>query len=454
VALAIGVSSLAASGQAPVVPAIVINDVTVVDATGRGPLPGMTVLIADGRIADLGKGKQFKLPPGSEAIDGTGKFLIPGLWNMHVHLVGYEQAVEAFPAVLAAGVTGVRDMGSPLRDALRVREEATRRASGPRVITPGPLLVRGIPPGMKGSLMLRPVHDQDSADEAVTSLRAAGVDFIKVDGSLSRDAYVGVASAARAQQFPFAGHVPPSVSLREASDLGQRSIEHLGGPQYQLLIACSAREDELRAQISALFEQQVQSAFRGEDPEPEHQMAIFTRPILESFSEPKCHDVVSRLRKNRTWQVPTLAALRGVWNEPALTAEDRELGERIQLKQLLVVADMARSGVPLMAGTDGPLAQAGPALHDELEMLIKAGLTPMQALQSATRNPAEFMDRLRDLGTIERGKIADLVLLDADPLADIANTRRVSAVILGGWVVTRIQPQAGSGPSMVPRIQE
>ena len=117
-------------------------------------------------------------------------------------------------------------------------------------------------------------------------------------------------------------------------------------------------------------------------------------------------------------------------------------------------AEMAQGGVSMMAGTDGPLSQAGTGLHDELEMLIKAGLTPMQVLQSATRNPAEYMDRLRELGTIERGKIADLVLLDADPLVDIANARRVSVVILGGQIVSRIQPQPSPRPSMIPRIQQ
>jgi imidazolonepropionase-like amidohydrolase len=129
-----------------------------------------------------------------------------------------------------------------------------------------------------------------------------------------------------------------------------------------------------------------------------------------------------------------------VWGESSLTAEDREYGEKIQQKQFAVVAAMARAGVPLMAGTDGPLAQAGPALHDELQMLVKAGMSPLHALQAATRNPAAFIGRLPELGTIERGKIADLVLVDADPLLDIANLRRVSTVILGGKVVARLQP--------------
>lgn len=446
-------TSLTMAPQFASAQSILIKDVTVIDATGRAAQPHMTVLIANGHIADVASGKQFKLPPGTEVIDGAGKFLIPGLWNMHVHLLGYEQATSAFPKVLAAGVTSVRDMGSPLTDALRVRAQTQNSTNAPRLTTSGPLLVRAIPPSMKGTMMLRPVAAATDAAEAVSALKAAEVDFIKVEGSLTRDAYLAIAAAARAQQIPFVGHVPPSVSIREASDLGQRSIEHLGGPQYQALIACSTRGDELRARMSAIFDKQVEIAFAGGEPEPEHQRAAFTKMILETFDDRKATALIALFKKNRTWHTPTLGALRSVWNEPKLTAEDREYGEQIQSKQFAIVAAMARSGVPLLAGTDGPLSQAGPALHHELALLVKAGLSPMQALQTATRNPAELAGRLRDLGTIERGKIADLVLLDGDPLADIANTRRVSAVLRDGRMVSAIQPSVGPGPSTTLRTR-
>ena len=450
--IALMLAVTATAGAQPVSgPAIVIYDVTVIDGTGRAAQPHMTVLISGSRIAELSSGRQFKLPAGSQAIDGAGKFLIPGLWNMHVHLLDYEQAVRAFPSVLAAGVTGVRDMGSPLADANRARAEAAT-SGGPRIVTSGPLLVRAIPPSMTGTMMLRPLADASGAAEAVATLKAGGADFIKVEGSLSREVYFAVAAAARTQKIPYAGHIPPSVRVGDASERGQRSVEHLGGPQYQMLIACSTRETELRAQMSASFERQVSAAFRGEEPEPEHQRAAFTRTILDGYDDRKCQALIDRLKKNRTWQVPTLVALRSVWNESRLTAEDRDYGGRIQQKQFDIVAAMAQRGVPLMAGTDGPLAQAGSALHNELAMLVKAGLSPMQALQSAARNPAEFMGRLGDLGTIERGKIADLVLLDADPLADIANVRRVSAVVLGGKLVTPVQPSGSQAPSMPMRI--
>src|SRR6266487_3727004 len=225
----------------------------------------------------------------------------------------------------------------------------------------------------------------------------------------------------------------------------QRSVEHLGGPHHALLIACSTREKALQADATAIFEREIDGAFRGQDPEPGELHAALTKPILETYSDSKASTLFARFRRNETWQVPTLVALRSLWSRQGLSADDLTYGEKVQQKQLDVVVAMWRSGVKVMAGTDGPLAQAGPALHDELALFVKAGLSPMQALQAATRNPAEFMGRLRDFGTVERGKIGDVILLDANPLVDITNTRRVTAVILGGRLATPVhRPSRGN----------
>ncbi|MDO8680505.1 MAG: amidohydrolase family protein [Acidobacteriota bacterium] len=433
--LSVAVSASPVAAQSQTSP-IAITDVTVIDGTGRPAQPHMTVIIANGRIVDLGRTGTLKPRAGAQILDGTGKFAIPGLWNMHVHALNYEHSKAAFPALLAAGVTGVRDMGAPLDDVLRLRTEtASRVLTGPHITTPGPLLVRAMPPDMTGSKMLRVVTSSDEASDAVSSLKTAGADFIEVEGSASRTVYLAVAVNARRQHIPFAGHIPPSITAREASEAGQRSVEHLGGPHHAVLLGCSDREAEQRQQLAGMYERGFEAAMRGQDPEPEQMRANVTKAILGSFSDIKARALFDRFRRNRTWQVPTLVALRGLWRQKGLTAEDLEYGERIQQKQLDVVGAMARAGVRIMAGTDGPMSQAGAALHDELVLLVKAGLTPMQALQAATRSPAEFMRRLRDFGTIERGRVADIVLLDANPLDDITNTRRVSTVMLGGNVI-------------------
>jgi hypothetical protein len=443
---ALVLTASAMGGQAPGPrPPLAVTDVTLIDGTGTAARPHMTVVIADGRISHIARNETFKPTPGTEIVDGTGKFAIPGLWNMHVHSVGYEQARKAFPAVLAAGVVGVRDMGSPVDEVLRLRSEThAGQLRGPHMVVAGPLLTRGIPPSMAGTTMLRPVGAPDDASGVVVGLKKSGIDFIKVDGSLTRAGYFAVAASARRQRIPFDGHIPPAVSAIEASNAGQRSVEHLGGPHHAVLIACSTRESELQAEAAAIFERQVDAVFRGEEPDSSHLRAAFTKPVLETYSEAKATAVFDRFREHNTWQVPTLGTLRRLWGAPGLSPEDRTYGEKIQQRQLDVVAAMKRAGVKILAGTDGPLPQAGSALHDELALFVKAGLSPMEALQTATRHPAEFTGRLREMGTIERGKAADIVLLDADPLVAIENVRRVAVVILAGTLVTTLDRQPSS----------
>jgi len=192
----------------------------------------------------------------------------------------------------------------------------------------------------------------------------------------------------------------------------------------------------LKSRASAILKAEVEALFQGaEDPDPGELRVAFTREILESYSERKAAALFQRFRKNETWQVPTLVAMRGLWDRKDLSAEDRKYGEEIQQKQLQVVAAMWRAGVMIMAGTDGPLSEAGPALHRELALLVQAGLTPLAAIQAATLRPAEFMRKLDQFGSIELGKTADFLILDANPLGDIANTKRISAVVLGGKLV-------------------
>jgi imidazolonepropionase-like amidohydrolase len=444
-ALAPIISAFVLAGQAPrqaTESLLAITDVTLIDGTGTAARSHMTVTMAHGRITAVVPSDTFQPPPGAQIINGTGRFAIPGLWNMHVHSVGYEQASKAFPDVLAAGIVGIRDMGAPVDDVLRLRTDTNEgRLRGPHMLVAGPLLARGIPPRMAGTTMLSPVSSADQASDVVVTLKKKGVDFIKVDGSLTRAAYFAVAAAAKRENMSFDGHIPPAISANEASDAGQRSIEHLGGPHHAVLLACSTRESELQAEAAAMFERQADAVFRSEPSDSAHLRAAFTKRVLDTFSDAKATALFDRFRKNNTWHVPTLVTLRSLWRSQGLAPEDLADGATIQQKQLDVVARMWRSGVKIMAGTDGPLPQAGPALHDELALLVKAGLSPMEALQAATRNPAEFMGRLREVGTIEAGKVADIVVLDANPLVDIENARRVAATIRAGSLVTTANRQ-------------
>ncbi len=399
--------------------------------------PDMTVLTSGGRITEIGRTATLRVPEDAGLFEGSGKYMLPALWNMHVHSVDYGAAIKAFPQLLASGVVGVRDMAAPLDTVLRLRNETDDQlVHRPHMLVSGPMLVGPIPPRLAAMKLIQAVNNPEDGKARVRSLKQAGVDFIKVNDSLPENIYAAIAAEAKREHISFVGHVPPSIGATKASDMGQRSIEHLGGPHNAVLIACSPREAGLKSRASAILKAEIEALFQGaEDPDPGELRVAFTREILESYSERKAAALFQRFRKNETWQVPTLVAMRGLWDRKDLSAEDRKYGEEIQQKQLQVVGAMWRAGVKIMAGTDGPLSEAGPALHRELALLVQAGLTPLAAIQAATLRPAEFMRKLDQFGSIELGKTADFLILEANPLGDIANTKRISAVVLGGKLV-------------------
>ena len=293
-----------------------------------------------------------------------------------------------------------------------------------------------------------------------------GDDFIKVYSLLPRDAYFAIADESKKQGIPFEGHVPISVSAEEASNAGQKSIEHLTG----ILPACSTRAGELlkssQETLAAIIagQQPPVSAVHGAANREWEKLA------LETYSSQQAEALFAELKRNQTWQCPTLTVLRSIaflddpsfTNDPRLkymphdiraswdpktdfrlktrTAEDWARSKKVFSKDAEIVGAMQRAGVRILAGTDtlNPYCFPGFSLHDELGLLVKAGLSPMEALQAATLNPARFMGKDKDFGTVETGKIADLVLLDANPLNDIANTKRIDAVVLGGNFFSRV----------------
>lgn len=416
---------------------IVFTHVTVIDATGAPAKPDMSVVVADGRIIALGRTGKVRLPKGAEIVNARGKFLIPGLWDMHIHSGGYENGKKYFPRLIANGTTGVRDMGTPLDQILQLRKEVDEgKILGPRMVIAGPLVQGPLPFRMPVFIS---VNNEAEAKQAVISLKEGSVDFIKVQDALPRDLYFAIAAEAKRQKISFAGHVPPSISATEASNAGQRSIEHLGGRFYGVLLACSDREAELTKKVRAIVNDVMKALNEKKEPDDSGIFrASFTKPLFESFSDRKAAALFSMFLKNQTWQVPTLVAqpLRQAINERKdLGEDDVSYGKKLLQKQLDLVRAMKRAGVKIMAGTDFPPERS--RLYEELSLLVEAGLTPMEALQSATRNPAEFLGKLDSLGTIERGKIADLVLLDANPLEDISNVQKINTVVFGGKLIPK-----------------
>ena len=379
----------------------------------------------------------MKPGPGTRVIDAAGQFLIPGLWDMHFHL---DPQGKELHTLAANGITGIREMYSQIPIATlaawRSRPENPRIAIGG--FLDGPLL--------RTSNATPDAYAVGTAEEArlaVDLLAASGADFLKVYNSLPREAYFEIAKRSKSLGIPFAGHVPEAVSPAEASEAGQRSQEHL----INILLACSTREEDLRAQriftmndpaVSAV-ERALQLGF----PDP--------KGLFDSYDGAKAAVLFQTFVRYDTWQTPTLALLQSFLadrDRARRTLYMRDLSPEVfdmwmdRIRALLdrykkLVGDMHRAGVEFLAGTDtspnNPV-RVGTGLHDELELLVQSGFTPMEALQSATLNPARYFGTLKDMGTIEAGKFADLVLLNANPLDDIRNTRKISTVILRGKI--------------------
>ncbi len=437
--LSLAITILARQSQFPT-KSLVFTSVTVIDATGAPAKPNQTVIINGGRIAAIGETGKVTIPKDAQTIDARGKYLIPGLWDMHVHA----WAKDIFsPLLIANGVTGVRDMFSGIARIKQWRQEiAEGKTIGPRIFAAGQI-VDGPKPVWPGSI---PVKDATEGRQAVAKVKADGSDFVKVYSLLPRDAFFAIADEAKKLNIPFAGHVPHSVTAVEASDAGIKSIEHL----ERVLLGCSAAEAEIQKEAGRLTMEQ-------------------RRRIIETYDEKKAQALFARFTKNGTWQSPTLVVLRALgrlddpnftgdprvkylpqfmtasWNPkndfrfrsftPETYASYRETFE----KHLEIVGRMRRTGVEFLAGTDTPNPYCFPgfSLHDELALLVRAGLSPMEALQAATRNPAKYLGLLDSLGTLEQGKIADLVLLEANPLADITNTQKINAVVVNGKLLDK-----------------
>ena len=434
-------------------------NVTVIDGSGAGPSHDMTVVVVDGRIDSVEKTAAARPRPGLQTIDLTGKFVIPGLIESHVHTGGPEQVLA--PLYALTGITTVREMrGEAFHHAWRDKIQQGRLL-GPRWVIGSPI-VDGVPSlHTHDTGSLDEVSTPQQAREAVRAAKRAGADFIKVYSRLTPEAYLAIADESRRQGIPYAGHCPDLMTIARASHLGQVSIEHL----HALLLSTSHRESEIRRGLAGITIDGSQDSF--------HRYASWFRQVhpleykaVRSYQPARATTLFRLLAARSTAVVPTLAVHRTlelpdqVQSRPDETKylpawmtewwadvtevvvggrtpeQARQIREIYAHRQRLVHL-MVELGVPVLAGTDtgNPYLVPGYALHQELELLVEAGLTPLQALRSATYEPAKLLRREDSLGTVTPGKAADLVVLDNDPLRDIRNTRQIHALVIDGRLI-------------------
>jgi len=417
------------------------------------------VVVSGGVIEWIGSSADRRRPAHKDAVefDGRGKFLIPGLWDMHTHVAGINADPAwsknvLLPMLVANGITGIRDMGGDLNALQEWRREiASGALLGPQIVAAGPMLVPAPRPGKAKSTdtSVLEVGTSEEARAAVDQLQKQGADFIKVI-QLSREAYIAAAEEAKKDGITFVGHIPTAITASEASAAGQKSVEHV--IYSSLALDCSSEDAELRRRLLEAAAKRESSA------------AVYDEAD-KTFSPEKAAALWATFNRNGTWVTPTLYSISIVAHSPqqspddpllayvplALQEEWRPTGPPSQ-KELADAAwwqrqyendrkltgAMHRAGVRLLAGSDSldRYVFPGSSLHYELRELVAAGLTPQEALRTATENPAEFFNR-KDTGMIAAGRRADMVLLDADPSQEIANTQKISGVVLAGQFLQR-----------------
>lgn len=444
---ALALLSISFAAQPANSPGVIIQNVAVIDVRNGTVLPERTVVVRDHQIDEIfASGQAPSNKDITTRVDGTGKFLIPGLWDMHVHSVfgdWFPRGKEiSLPLFVANGITGVRDMGGELDVLLQWRKEiAAGTLVGPRMVVAGPML-DGPKPRFPSSIA---ITTPDDGRRAVDALKARGADFIKLQSLIPADAVFAIADEARKQNISFVGHVPDSVRASDLSNAGLKSLEHLIG----IFEGSSPLENQF---------------LRGGKTEGK---------FLSTYDTARAAALFALLAKNHTWVCPTLVWERGgnlldedmagfahdtrakyapaYWKEVTWKRFTDEIldgykidnlatRKRFVKKELEVVNQMHQAGVEFLAGTDtaaGVYVFPGFSLHEELQQFVAAGFTPLAALQTATISPARFLGMESQMGTVEKGKIADLVLLDANPLGDIRNTQKISGVVANGRYFSR-----------------
>lgn len=441
---------------------VAFTHVTVVDVVKGRLIRDQVVRVASARIVEVVPAAGARIPKRIRVVDATGKFLIPGLWDMHTHLLsGVPPGCPevTFPLTVAHGVTGVREVGSYLDFLHAWREEVeSGRIVGPQIVGTD-RLIDGVPPVYPGIASV--ATTPGNARLTVEILSRRGADFVKAYEMLRRDAFFALAEQAKKSGLPVVAHVPLAVLAGEASDAGVRSFEHLRNIEF----ACSREAETLLAERIALLE--AGAGRVGAELRAEIHSAQRTR-AYDTYDPERCTALLRKFAANGTWQTPTLFLNMREVRRPDLLEDVRERLRWVPDRQraeweawtkqvsdmkpeaaaaikrradweVQLVRRMNEEHIGLLAGTDvsTPWTVPGAALHDELSALVEAGLTPLEALRTATLNPARYFEKTSEFGTVAKGMAADLVLIDGDPLADIRNTRRISAVVSNGRYLDR-----------------
>ncbi len=445
---------------------LLLDGGTIVDPRDGSTAVNISVRIRNGRIVDVSPRDAGREDSATEVIDAAGRFIVPGYNDMHSHALNLADPSASLALMLAEGVTGFRQMsGSP---ALLKKRRDNALPIGPAA----PALLET--PGT----VLTPLNSGSSKAVAaeIRRQRDQGADFVKMVMA-GPDVFMAAVEEAVAVGIPILGHLQEGVDIVAASQAGFRSVEHLG-PGSPLWTACSAIDDELRSEAYArpvikgppikipLLERIVTWRMQSLLVNP----AAFSDPIdvariqraLDTYSADKAAAVAAELARHGTWQVPTLVRLRSMqfagapeyesdeslaylpaknikrWRTVtakflALPAEAQKTYQDLYPRQLSLVKLFADNGVRMMTGTDGGSMMApGLTLRQEFGELAKAGFSPLKILQMSTINPAQYLGREDTMGTVEPGRSADLVVLDANPLDNVENLHRINAVVRAG----------------------
>ncbi len=442
---------------------IFISDISTIDAK-NGIQENQTVVLQGNQIVDIIKQSDLRQIKSSKIIDGAGKYLIPGLWDTHIHFAYIEDlAPSMFDLFLAYGVTSVRDTGGKIDFVKKWKDKADKfPKSSPRIKIAGPLL-DGEPNVYDGSPG-RPelsvgLEDEDAAIKMVDSLHKKGVDLLKAYEMLSPTQFAAITKRAKKLGLLVTGHVPLSMDVISAVEAGMNSMEHMRNLEFSTAKNWESLLEQRRKLLAEGIMDQG-GVLRSRIHDAQRTISI------ENQDESQTQKVLKILAKNNVYQIPTLSIMTLTTNRPfqntAFLDSYKYLPSSIEekwragAKTILdspiqekrkkytnwshdIINKANQAGVKILAGTDAPIGFLTPglSLHDELYLLSKSGLSNMEILESATSAPAAYFDLQAELGLIEKGMIADLLILDANPLEDIRNTQKINSVIKDGNILDR-----------------